>query len=622
MPPVELRPYQERAIERITAAWADGRHPMFVGGTGIGKTILGLAAANALLPRDGDDYVLWIAHTDTLLTQPLADLRRHWPHRRGGIVKAARNQYASGQDFIFASVQTLDRPERLQAILDERGPPLLLVVDEAHRSMSDQYQRVIEHAQARHRLGLTATPDRMDGRPLSDLWEIVDQYAHTDAVRDGWNVSPYAVVATVPGLDPRELEGLDDDEQGELLIRQHIVEHTVAAMEATHTAERLPLRDSSAPMSVRGRPALVFCASCEQARLTNDALLEAGWRSRLVTGATSERDRARLIKALQAGKLDVLVTVQVLAEGTDITRVSAVVLARAFDSWSLFCQAVGRAVRLYHPAGGKGWNAHDAGYTAAAGAKVDAFVLDLAGATRRHSLIGAAVLLEDDAPACEHEWREKKGGGGVCELCEARVACLPRLGAHDFDAEGVCTACEAPQCPESPTNRHLPVPMADDPTRRECCFCGVTFSDALVSLLRRREGGAPEGPPKDAFLHVEPGRVWALDVASRGLLFTVRTESEALDLHWLPKGARNLRTVGLSVSPEEARLLTADLCRKAARFVADRRPVRPGTIKYAEKARSAVDVAALGSEGEARRALATEYARRRWESVRGQREAA
>jgi superfamily II DNA or RNA helicase len=632
-----LRDYQVAAVGAVRSHWASdppsAKDPLLVMSTGTGKTRTARALISETLAAGGRVAVL--AHRRELLEQFAA----LFPQGVSGLVQGARNDAAAR--VVCASVATLRQPDRVAAIL-AAGPIDLIIVDEAHHTPSSTHAIAVAALRTPGRtrlLGLTATPDREDGADLGALFEIVYDYGTVAAVRDGWLVPPYAAVARLPGFDAAAHLDLSDEELGDALLAAHIVPHTVAAVLGTHNAARLPQRDDVRRMSAAERSILVFTASVRQARLTAEALTEAGVEARFVTGGSgggsgsggrSGGTRGRLLDAFAAGRLRALVNPVVLTEGTDLPRADCVVLARPFLSWSLYVQAVGRGLRLHHDAWDDAWglmNAHHSRYRD--GGKGAALVLDLAGATETHSLVAAPVLIS--GPICEHQW-ERVGDthAGRCAVleCGARCACFALRGPHAYDpATGLCTAqgCGAPQCEASPIHLHLWQAM-DDGVRRECCFCGVTTRDTHAALCGRRSS-VPVPVPPDAWLEVERD-VWALVVRDYGTLYTRRAGQRTTDagrveylrdLWWLAKGARTLRPMNRRpVTQAEAGLLAADVCRKVERFTADadRRPVSARTRAFAERSRREHVIAGVATEAEARRALSTVAVRERWAALR------
>jgi len=398
---VRLRPYQEAAHQQLRSAWRAGRRwQLVVLPTGCGKTLTALSVVATALERG--KRVLWLAHREELIAQPTRALSALWPALgdRVGIVKARRDEHR--RQVVFASVDTLARSQRMERVLGS-GPLDLVVVDEAHHSASTSWTRVLKsveaHADESSRpcffLGLTATPERADGRPLGKLWEVAYAYPITRAIESGFLVPPRIVVEQLD-LD---LEGLDcsggdyDTRQlGGLVMEADVVHHTVQEMER----------------HARGRKAVVFTVTVAQAEETARALEAAGWRAGAVFGEMPTKARAELLRDLTDGRLDVVCNAAVLTEGWDDPSVDCVVLARPTRSGALFRQMVGRGLRLYPD-------------------KKDCLVLDLAGASKEFSLLQAGALLKDGSLEGKPKSKQRRFvcpehpgifrlGAGVCIL--------------------------------------------------------------------------------------------------------------------------------------------------------------------------------------------------------------
>ena len=152
-----LRPYQEAAMDAFSSRLAAGVQRGVINlPTGCGKTVTGLAIAKRMGLR-----TLWLAHRDELIEQPHRAIRAVWPDAATGVVKADRNELDA--QVVFASIQTVSRPERLGK-LSGYG---LVVVDECHHAAAPSYRRVLEELGTFTKggppvLGLTATLESGD----------------------------------------------------------------------------------------------------------------------------------------------------------------------------------------------------------------------------------------------------------------------------------------------------------------------------------------------------------------------------------------------------------------------------------------------------------------------------
>lgn len=555
-PAPQARPYQVAALDAVREVWSAGvgpdhPGPMLVMATGTGKTFTALYIAEQTLSPTG--RMVWLAGRQELLDQPMRAL--WFDAHAAGIVQANRD--ASAARIVFASVATLINERRLHAVL-AGGYPELLVIDEAHHAASPSYRQVIKALTGPNTriLGLTATADREDDGDLSEFFVVAYSFGLVEAIAGRYLLPPFAVVCRIPGFDPSKISGrrdYDDAELGAALLAAHIVEHTVNAMGSPtdaivhlparegrqardlgpvdYVAERLPRRDEERRLTARGRSTLVYTATVEQAQLTAEALTEAGWRARWVSGETPDGDRRRLQRAFEAGEIDVVCNAAVWTEGTDLPRCSCEVIARPTRSWSLFVQMTGRPLRPFP-------------------GQTEALIIDLAGATADHSLVSAPALIGgsrcEESPNGEHVFKAAKEGKAECEHCDARLPCWASLeaggtGLHIWDEHGArqledkswavprgvkghgmrrCRACERPQCQESEDGRHLWIPQAG--LKYQCLYCDAEIPMPLASLQARRDETAPPPPPAAwVGLRQLDRPVEVLDLGEHGLLFMV-----------------------------------------------------------------------------------------------------
>lgn len=388
---VSLRPYQSFAVDaargqvKAKLQTAEPPRSLIVLPTGCGKTRTAIAFVQAAMEKNPTGRILWLAHREELLTQPIRAMLRmpETEHigRLCGIVQGDRRQVK--RQVVMASIQTLGHRNgiALKAYL-ENGPPSLVFVDEAHHSTSPQWDRVFEAIDGTHMqvhgkpavwIGLTATPERTDGDSLARRWgsEPAMSYPITEAIRDGYLCPPVFFDCQLQLSDEakKELKTAqdqgDDDAIERILIAGNVVPHTVWSM-----GQHLIREDQTKV------PTIVFCAARRQCELTTEALLEAGWRAALLMGDTPSGQRSAMLDGFERGTLDVLVNCGVLTEGTDLPICGGIVAARPFSSKPLWIQSVGRGLRLFE-------------------GKTECRVVDLGGAHREHNgIVGVSVLGE------------------------------------------------------------------------------------------------------------------------------------------------------------------------------------------------------------------------------------
>ncbi len=332
--PLAPNPLQRQALDALAHARARGRdRSLVVMATGLGKTLLAafdLAQLATSLRRT--PAVLWVAHRRELLQQAAEAVRRVFPDARfawwlGG------ERPSDPFDVVFASVQTLARGDSLARLPADRFD--VVGVDEAHHAHADSYRRVLARFTARHRLGLTATPDRADA---GDVYALFDDHV---AFRADIGVGVRAKL-----LAPFAYYGLKDPtDYAPIPWRggRFDVEALAAAVQTQARMQKL-WEAWNAP-DKPGSRTLVFCASLAHGAFVRDWLRARGVRAALVHSGADSDDRATALADLEAGRLDAVCSVDLFNEGVDCRPVDRVVMLRPTESPVLFLQQLGRGLR-------------------------------------------------------------------------------------------------------------------------------------------------------------------------------------------------------------------------------------------------------------------------------------
>jgi DNA repair protein RadD len=386
---------------------------LLVSPTGSGKTVMfcWLAAEAAL--RRGKRIAI-LVHRQELVDQTSVAL---------GGMGIAHGVIAAGQRATEAAVQissTMTLVRRLG-----RGHQFdLVVIDEAHHAVAGTWRRILDAFQEAFVLGVTATPERLDGRGLGDIFEeTVIGPSVADLVEAG-----FLCPATTYAWCPPDLSGVRTragdyatDDLSRIMSGATIVGDAVA-----HYAELCT-----------GQPALAYCCSLDHSRLVAERFRQAGFRAAHVDGETPEDVRRATVAALGNGNLDVVTNCYLFTEGVDVPVLGAVILLRPTKSLGLYLQMVGRALR---PAPGK----------------KRALILDHAGNVWRHGLC-------DDAHRWSLDSKKRKSGVAPVKHCSSCEAIVP-LGCRTCPECGFSFAAAARQ--RSETEGGLLEITAEDRLRR------------------------------------------------------------------------------------------------------------------------------------------------------------
>ncbi len=335
---LDVRPYphQARMLETLMVERErHGRHRnLVVAATGTGKTVVAALDYKQLCDAAGRDLsLLFVAHRERILEQSRATYRAVLRSGSFGEIHGG-GAVAQGQH-VFAMVQSLHTSR-----LDDIDPNAfdVVVVDEFHHAAAATYDRLLRHLEPKELLGLTATPERLDGRDVTTwfdgrvavelrLWEAIDQ---------GFLV-PFQYFGVSDGTDFRHLHwkrgGYVTSELDNLLTGNH-----ARVTKLLEVLRRIVLEPSS-------MKALGFCVSKEHAHFMADRFTEAGLQSVALTGDDSAETRDRVLRELADGRLRCVFSVEVLGEGVDVPDVNTVLLLRPTQSATVFSQQLGRGLR-------------------------------------------------------------------------------------------------------------------------------------------------------------------------------------------------------------------------------------------------------------------------------------
>lgn len=323
--PVEPRELQKQALAALEATRLAGhRAGLVVMATGLGKTWV--AAFDTARPEFR--RVLFVAHREEILRQSLEAFRQVRPDAELGLFTGTDKQ--PDADVVFASVQTLTNR------LHEFDPDEFdfLVVDEFHHAAASSYRRVIDHFDPSFLLGLTATPERMDGADLLALCgdNVVFDCDLVEGIRRNELVPfRYAGVADTVDFEPIPWRSGRFD--------------TATLSQAVQTNERAQ-RAFDEWERLGGERTLAFCCTTDHADFMAEFFREKGVPTASVHSGASSDPRTGSVEDLTDGAVRVLFAVDIFNEGFDLPELDTVLMLRPTESPVIFLQQLGRGLRL------------------------------------------------------------------------------------------------------------------------------------------------------------------------------------------------------------------------------------------------------------------------------------
>ena len=321
---------QIEALYALEASRSEGAVKGLVqAATGVGKTYL------AAFDSAAYEHVLFVAHREEILKQAAVSFRNVRKSEDYGFFNS--RQKDTWKAVIFASVATLGKDTYLSDDYFSRNYFDYIVVDEFHHAVTDQYRRIIEYFTPRFLLGLTATPERMDGRSIYEIcdYNVPYEISLKDAINKGLLV-PFHYYGI---YDKTDYSGFHP-ERGR--YREQDLNRAYIGNEERY---ELIFRHYT---KYRSRRALGFCSTRQHAEDMAGEFSRRGIPSAAVysngDGEYSE-EREIAIEKLKNGEIRVIFSVDMFNEGVDITSVDMVMFLRPTESPVVFLQQLGRGLR-------------------------------------------------------------------------------------------------------------------------------------------------------------------------------------------------------------------------------------------------------------------------------------
>ncbi|REJ17941.1 MAG: DNA helicase [Paenibacillaceae bacterium] len=319
------RPVQEEALYELERTMEEGYDKaMVVMATGLGKTWLAGFFARKFRS------VLFVAHREEILLQAQQTFQRIMPERTTGLYYGQVKE--SDAELLFASIYTLGMRKHRESFAPDRFD--LIIVDEFHHAAAASYQSLISHFSPRFLLGITATPDRMDGKDVYALCDgnVAYQIHFIEAIRRGW-LSPFQYYGVYDETDYTKIRWLGTRYDEEQLAAVQLREQYAAKIYEAWTRHKQTRT-------------IGFCSSIRQADFLTQYFRSKGASAVSLHSGTIGITRQEAIQRLTAGELDIIFTVDLFNEGVDIPAVDTLLFVRPTESLTVFTQQVGRGLRV------------------------------------------------------------------------------------------------------------------------------------------------------------------------------------------------------------------------------------------------------------------------------------
>ncbi|MBA3656614.1 MAG: DUF3427 domain-containing protein [Gemmatimonadaceae bacterium] len=333
---VRLEPFQERLLEQLELSRQANYHRnLLVSATGTGKTVMAAVDYARLRTKLDRSRLLFVAHREEILTQSRATFAHALRDGSFGELWVGGRR-PTQFEHVFASIQSLNRN-----VLENLDPKHfdVVIIDEFHHAAGDTYTRLLAAVEPQELLGLTATPERSDGQSVLHwfggkiaaelrLWDAIDQH----------RLTPFSYFGIADSLDLREIPwrrgtGYDVDELTNLITGTDVWARRVLSEFKEHFG------------TVEKARALGFCVSVAHAQYMARVFQDNGVQAVAIWADTPDGERKAALTDLNAGRVNVVFSVDIFNEGIDVPTVDTLLMLRPTESPLLFLQQLGRGLR-------------------------------------------------------------------------------------------------------------------------------------------------------------------------------------------------------------------------------------------------------------------------------------
>jgi len=338
----DIRPYyfQKEILEKLKAERTlfNRNKNLIVAATGVGKTVIAGFDYKDFTKahRKDKNRLLFIAHREEILKQSRNTFRAILKENNFGDLFVGGN-VPDSLNHLFMSIQSFNSTKLYEKTTADFYD--FIIVDEFHHAEAPSYRRLLEYYEPKILLGLTATPERMDGKNVLEYFDdrIAAEMRLPEAI-DRKLLSPFQYFAVSDSIDLSKLKwtrgGYDKQEL------EHVYTNNDIRVNGVITSLNKYVTDIEEVIG------LGFCVSVQHAKYMADKFNKSGISSMAVLGESSSEDRSSAKRKLVSGEVKFLFTVDLYNEGIDIPEINTVLFLRPTESLTVFLQQLGRGLRL------------------------------------------------------------------------------------------------------------------------------------------------------------------------------------------------------------------------------------------------------------------------------------
>ncbi len=343
---VDVKPYafQQEILDKLDAERnVRGYHKnLVVAATGTGKTVISALDYKRFKKNNPDKpcRLLFVAHREEILKQSRATFRAVLKDANFGELFVG-NYRPGNLDYLFISIQTFKSKDFTKLTSPDYYD--FIVVDEFHHAAAPSYEALLEHYNPSVLLGLTATPERMDGKSILPFFSnrIAAEIRLPEAI-DRKLLCPFQYFGVTDSVDLTDIKwsagGYDKRELSNV--------YTMAGFVAERRADLIVDSVLKYVTDIDEVKGIGFCVTIEHAMFMSRYFNDHRIPSMYLTSQSTDEDRAHAKNRLVSGAIRFIFVVDIYNEGVDIPEVNTVLFLRPTESLTIFLQQLGRGLRL------------------------------------------------------------------------------------------------------------------------------------------------------------------------------------------------------------------------------------------------------------------------------------
>ena len=343
---LDIKPYhyQQEILDTLSVEREILNHNknLVVAATGVGKTVISAFDYKNFRNHNKNkvNRLLFIAHREDILSQSMKAFRTILRDRNFGGMYTG-NFTPDNIDHVFMTIQTFNS-KKFDEILDKDFYDFI-IIDEFHHASANSYQKILSHFEPKILLGLTATPERMDGKDVLEYFNgrISSEMRLAQAI-DNKLLTPFQYFCVSDNLDLSKIKwskgGYDNKELNNLLTLDSISAKKRASLIIDSLNDYLSDIDETVGLG--------FCVSIEHANFMANYFNDRGIKSIAISSKLNKDEREEAKQGLINGKYKFVFVVDLYNEGVDIPEINTILFLRPTESMTVFLQQLGRGLRL------------------------------------------------------------------------------------------------------------------------------------------------------------------------------------------------------------------------------------------------------------------------------------